>query len=88
MIGLVTSLFFFLSRDVYGTVVFHNFLGVLGVANALAAEGKLQAMTELQPWLLATAATTVLVLVGADRFIIRRALPSKHDHGLPQRAQA
>lgn len=88
VIGLVTSLFFFLSRDVYGTVVFHNFLGVLGVANALAAEGKLQAMTELQPWLLATAATTVLVLVGADRFIIRRALPSKHDHGLPQRAQA
>lgn len=88
VIGLITSLFFFLSRDVYGTVVFHNFLGVLGVVNALAAEGKLQAMTELQPWLLATAATSVLVIVGVDRFIIRRALPSKHDHEFPQRAQA
>jgi hypothetical protein len=88
MIGLVTSLFFFVFRDVYGTIVFHNFMGVLGVVQALAAEGKLQGMTELQPWLLATAATAVLVLAAADKFIIRRALRSECDHGLPDRAQA
>jgi hypothetical protein len=76
------------SRDLYGTIVFHNFMGVLGVANALAAKGQLQAMTELQPWLLATAATTVLVLAAVDRFIIRRTLPGQHEHELPQRAQA
>ena len=72
VIGLVTSLFFLVSRDVYGTIVFHNFLGVLGVTNALAATDRLQVMNELQPWLLATAAVTLLVLAVSDRFIIRR----------------
>jgi hypothetical protein len=85
VVGLVTSLFFFVSRDVYGTIVFHNFMGVLGVANALAAKGKLQAMAELQPWLLATAATTVFVLVAADRLALRRTLPTKQAHELRQR---
>ena len=37
VIGLVTSAFFFLSRDVYATILFHNFLGVFGVIQALAA---------------------------------------------------
>lgn len=88
VIGLVTSLFFFLSRDVYGTIVFHNFLGVLGVVNALAAKDQLQGMIELQPWLLATAVTTLFVLAGADRFVIRRASVNKNNPPLLQRAQA
>lgn len=41
VIGLVTSAFFFVSRDVYGTIVFHNFLGILGVIRALDASGNL-----------------------------------------------
>jgi hypothetical protein len=88
VIGLVTSLFFFVSRDVYGTIVFHNFMGVLGVVNALAAKGLLQDMSGLQPRLLATAATTVLVLAAADKFVIRRSVPDKPDRELPQRAAA
>ncbi len=28
LIGLLTSAFFFLTRDVYGTIVFHNFIGM------------------------------------------------------------
>ncbi|MFZ1104806.1 MAG: hypothetical protein WAN86_18480 [Hyphomicrobiaceae bacterium] len=88
VIGLVTSLFFFVSRDVYGTIVFHNFMGAFGVVNALAAKGQLQAMTELQPWLLATAAMAALVLAAADKFALRSTLPNKRDHELPQRAQA
>lgn len=72
-IGLVTSLFFFVSRDLYGTIAFHNFLGVVGVVDALAAEDKLQSMTQLQPPLIATAVVAIVVLVLADRFVIRRA---------------
>ena len=30
-VGLVTSAFFLVSRDIYATAVFHNFLGVFGV---------------------------------------------------------
>ena len=71
-IGLVTSLFFFVSRDVYGTIAFHNFLGVLGVVNALAAKDQLQPMMQLQVPLLVTAAVTVVALVLADRFVLRR----------------
>jgi hypothetical protein len=38
VIGLVTSAFF-VSRDVYGTIAFHNFLGIFGVIRALKASG-------------------------------------------------
>jgi hypothetical protein len=41
VIGLVTSVFFFVSRDVYGTIAFHNFLGIFGVIRALDASGNL-----------------------------------------------
>ena len=34
-VGLLTSVFFFVSRDVYGTIVFHNFFALTGVLNAL-----------------------------------------------------
>lgn len=71
-IGLVTSLFFFVSRDVYGTIVFHNFLGVLGVVNALAAKNLLQPLTEPQPRPLGTAIVTILVLMTVERFALRR----------------
>ena len=30
-IGLITSLFFVVSRAVYGTIAFHNFLAIFGV---------------------------------------------------------
>ena len=43
-VGFVTSAFFFLSRDIYATIVFHNFLGVFGVAQALAASGRLETL--------------------------------------------
>jgi hypothetical protein len=41
VIGLVTSVFFFVSRDVYGTIAFHNFSGILGVIRALDTSGNL-----------------------------------------------
>lgn len=39
VIGLVTRVCFFVSRDVYGTIAFHNFSGILGVIRALDASG-------------------------------------------------
>jgi hypothetical protein len=70
-IGLVTSLFFFVSRDVYGTIAFHNFLGVRGVVDALATKDQLQPMTQLQMPLLVTAAVTIVILVLAERLLLR-----------------
>ncbi len=69
-VGFMTSAFFFLSRDVYATIVFHNFLGVFGVVQALAASGRLVTLVAPQPALFAMAAVTVAVLGLLDwRFI-------------------
>jgi hypothetical protein len=71
-IGLITGAFFFISRDVYGTIVFHNFMGVLGVTNALAATGQLASMSTVQVPLFATAAVAILLLLALDRLWLRR----------------
>lgn len=39
-VGLATSLFWLVSRDILGTAVFHNFFGVTGVLAALEAGGR------------------------------------------------
>lgn len=65
-VGLVTSVFFLVSRDVVGTVLFHNWLGVLGIVGALEEAGALGAFSVPQPPLLAMATVTLAVLaVGA-----------------------
>lgn len=46
LVGLATSLFWLVSRDLLGTAVFHNFFGVTGVLAALEAGGKLPALAE------------------------------------------
>jgi hypothetical protein len=61
-VGLVTSLFYFVSKDVYGTIAFHNFLGILGVIRALEASGNLSAFERpiLPLWIMAVVAVAVL----------------------------
>lgn len=71
-IGLLTSAFFFTSRDIYATIAFHNFLGVYGVVQALAATDKLGGFTVPQIPLLATAVASLVVLIGSDVLIVRR----------------
>ena len=63
VIGLVTSVFFFVSRDVYGTIAFHNFLGILGVIRALEASGNLSAFESpiLPLWIMAVVAVALLI---------------------------
>lgn len=84
--GLASSAFFFASRDVAGTVVFHNFLGTFGVLQALAAADALAPLERLQPPLLATAAVTGLVLAGGYALLAREAasgdrIPAVRDPG-------
>lgn len=70
IVGLGTGAFFFLVRDVVGTVVFHNFLGMLGVLQALAKADALSTLERIQPALLGTAAlgvATLLALQAAAR---------------------
>lgn len=71
VVGLVTSAFFFIARDIYATIVFHSFLGVFGVVQALAASGQLSAFADLQLPLLIMAAAAVAVLVLSDWMMLR-----------------
>ena len=70
-IGLLTSIVFFLSHDVYATILFHNFLGTFGVVQALAAQDNLSAFQTVQAPLVGTAIVALLVLIAADTLIIR-----------------
>jgi hypothetical protein len=72
LVGLSTSLFFFLTRDVYATIVFHNFLGMLGVVQALEASGQLNVLKAVQPPFVAMALATAGLLAMMDWTILRR----------------
>lgn len=72
LVGLATSAFFFISRDVYATILFHNFLALIGVVQALAASGQLNALDVVQPPLLLMALATIVLLALSDRILLRR----------------
>ena len=65
VIGLVTSVFFFVSRDVYGTIAFHNFLGIFGVIGALDASGNLTSFERPIIPLLVMAVVALALLIAA-----------------------
>lgn len=81
VVGLGTGAFFFVSRDVIGTAVFHNFLGMLGVLQALEKAEALSALERVQPTLVGTAALTLATMV-AFKVLARRR------HAAVQRAVA
>ena len=71
IVGLATGGFFFISRDVLGTAVFHNFLGMLGVVQALAKADALNTLERVQPTLLGTAALSAATVL-ALQYVARR----------------
>jgi hypothetical protein len=71
-VGLVTSAFFFIGRDVYATILFHNLLGVFGVVQALATSGQLNALTGLRAPLLIMAMAAIGSLAVLDLILLRR----------------
>jgi hypothetical protein len=72
MIGMLTSVFFFISHDVYGTIIFHSFLGTFGVLQALSAQGRLVSFETLQAPLIAAASITLVILIALDVRFSRR----------------
>jgi hypothetical protein len=70
-VGLVTGTFFFVMRDVYATILFHNFLAMSGVVQVLEASGQISLFTKLQPHLLITAIISIGALGLSDRFLLR-----------------
>lgn len=70
-VGLVTSAFFFLARDVYATILFHNFLAIFGVTQALAELGQLHAYELFELPLLSMALMTIIVLAFSDWIMLR-----------------
>jgi hypothetical protein len=72
VIGLVTSTFFFISRDVYGTIAFHNFLGIFGVIRALDASGDLPSFERPVVPLLVMAVVAITLLIVAHSALAER----------------
>jgi len=68
-VGLATSVFFFVSRDAAGTIVFHNFLGTFGVVQALSAANAIAPLEVMQVPLIGTALLTGAVLAGGYAFL-------------------
>lgn len=71
-IGLATSAWWFASRDVYGTAVFHNFFGVTGVLAALKAGGLVPDQPELAVPLVVTALVALSAVLVPGIAWIRR----------------
>ncbi|KAB1193078.1 CPBP family intramembrane metalloprotease [Haloferax sp. MBLA0076] len=78
VVGVVTSLVFFLTRDVYATVVFHTMLALTGVTQSLADAGRLGTFTDPVVPLFVVALVAVAVLVAADVGFVRRARGELH----------
>lgn len=72
VVGLFTSAYFFASRDVLGTVVFHNFAGTFGVTKALAEAGAASALETPQWPLIGTAIASLLALLAGYAWVTRR----------------
>ena len=72
VIGLVTSAYFFVSRDVYGTIAFHNFLGIFGVIQALDTSGILASFERPVVPLLVMAVVAIAVLILAHARLLNQ----------------
>jgi hypothetical protein len=71
VVGLATGLFFVVSGDIYGTIIFHNFLAVKGVTGSLGKQGLLDQYRRPQPALLATAVVAVALLIISDVLLVQ-----------------
>ena len=63
VVGLFTSMFFFISRNLFGTLLFHNFLGMKGVIGSLRDQERLEEYNRLKPVLIIQGLTALLIMV-------------------------
>ncbi|MGD2185796.1 MAG: CPBP family intramembrane metalloprotease [Desulfobacterales bacterium] len=73
IVGLFTGVFYFLTRSIYGTILFHNFMGMKGVTDALADSGRIESFKSFQIPIVATAIIAVVILIVLDVMLLRRA---------------
>lgn len=72
--GLVTGLVYFIVRDIYAAMVFHNFFGSIGVMESLDAAGTLAHYTTPLYPVIGMGAFSLLVFVAIDAFYVRRGI--------------
>lgn len=72
IIGVVTSLVYFISRDVYATMVFHNFFGCIGVMQSLSVSGVLDAYSQPLLPVIGMAFASLLIFVSMDLLYVRK----------------
>jgi hypothetical protein len=77
-VGLFTGAFYLLTRSVYGTILFHNFMGMKGVTDALADSGRIESFKRFQIPIVATAMIAVVILIVLDMMLVRRAVGFQH----------
>jgi hypothetical protein len=76
IIGFVTSLVYFIGRDLYATMVFHNFFGSIGVMQSLSASGLLAVYSQPLFPVIGMAVISVLIFVGMDlQYVRNKAVP-------------
>jgi hypothetical protein len=68
--GIITSLFYFISREIYATILFHNFQGTVGVISNLENPEILNRPLYSLYFLMLLA---IVAFIGADMFLARRA---------------
>lgn len=74
LIGVATGLFFFISQNVYGTIVFSNFQWMFGVLHGQASSGSLNTYTQPLYLFYFIALVSAIVLISMDLIFIRPGL--------------
>ncbi len=77
-VGMATGVFFVVSRDVYGTIVFHSALALVGVLEAMDRAGALASFARPRLSLIAMAAAASITLV----LVHRSWLAEREVHGI------
>jgi hypothetical protein len=65
---ILTSVFYFIGREIYSTITIHNFLALIGVSGGI----DVTALTEPLYPIMIVALVSVVVLIASDMFLIRR----------------
>ncbi|MDD1676357.1 MAG: CPBP family intramembrane metalloprotease [Methanomicrobiales archaeon] len=72
LFGIITGLVYFIGRDIYATMVFHNFFGTFGVMQSLGVSGVLSFYTEPLFPVLGIAVISISVFVAIDMLYLRK----------------
>jgi hypothetical protein len=68
MPAILTSVFYFIGREIYSTITIHNFLALIGVSGSI----DVTALTQPLYPVIIIAFISILVLIASDVFLIRR----------------